>query len=122
MSNTSLKPRTYSELYDCWRDHVITIIGKHLENYIEDDYLEQMVMTEVGDQVVPQDADYAWINGIVVSKPEMLTEDLYAAGSTLQTFARDTIRCKVVRDLLNEFGPTFERLREAHRTGSVGPR
>ena len=82
----------------------------------------QLVTEDVGSRVVPVGTDYAWASGIVMSKPEMLKEKLPAGGSTLLAFTLDTIRCKVVRDILIEFEPTFERFREAHRIGGTGPR
>jgi hypothetical protein len=121
MKYNSLKARSYTELYALWRDYVVMIMDKYLENYLEDDRLEQMVMTQVGDQVVPKGADYAWAHRIVVSRPEMLTENLPTGGGTLLGVTLETIECKVVRDLLKEFKPTFERLREAHRTDEITP-
>lgn len=120
MSNSSPRPRTYSELYARWRDYVATELEEAPEHYVEDDYMYQLVTEDVRSRVVPEGTDYPWANGIVMSRPEMLREKLPAGGSTLLAFTLDTIRCKVVRDLLNEFEPTFERLREAHRTGEIG--
>lgn len=115
-------PRTYSQLYARCRDYVAIEIEEAVDRYIEDDGLEHLIIHGAGGKVLPKDADYRWANGIVMSQLEMATEPLPAGGNTLLRFMLDTIRAKVVRDLLEEFEPTFARLRQEHAAKEAAPK
>ncbi|MBN9305915.1 MAG: hypothetical protein BGO82_01220 [Devosia sp. 67-54] len=111
MTRKTPKPRTYAELYAVWRDEVATELEEAPEAYREDDSNSDLIVHDIGRKVIPEDADFAWAARIIASKPGLATEVVHADGATLRGFALATIRQKVVRDLLKEFEPVFDRLR-----------
>lgn len=111
MTRKTPKPRTYAELYAVWRDEVATELEEAPEAHREDDSNSDLIVHSIGKRIIPKEADFAWASRIIASKPELATEVVHASGATLRGFALSTIRQKVVRDLLKEFEPVFDRLR-----------
>jgi len=103
---------TYREMHNIARELIAEDLEECPEAWRDGDRFGEVLLSEVRDKAIPEDATFEWAVGVLKANPKMLKRNNHSMPENIFDAVFETIREQLCEDMENEFGSTVDRLED----------
>jgi len=103
---------TYKEMHNVARELIAGDLAEYPEAWRDGDRFGEVLLSEVRDKAIPEDATFEWAVGVLKANPKILKRNNHSMPVNIIDAVFETIREQLCEDMEKEFGPTVDRLED----------
>lgn len=103
---------TYKEMHNTARELIVEDLAESPEAWRDGDRFGEVLLSEVRDKAIPEDATFEWAVGVLKANPKLLKRKNHSMPDNIVDAVCETILEQLCEDMEKEFKPTVARLED----------
>lgn len=105
---------TYKEMHNIARELIAEDLAESPEAWRDGDRFVEVLLSEVRDKAIPEDATFEWAVGVLRANPKLMKRNNHSMPVNIVDAVFETILEQLCEDMEEEFKPTVDRLEDPH--------